>query len=371
LYYPELNVGGVERHILSLIRQTNNEFKWFLIAPVSQGYRKLLRESQVKILRWRPKSVWSLATLPELIGLLKNNRIALVHIHGPEVFILGKLAALACGIPVVITFHLRIAEYFRGTSVKARIKKAAFLIFDSILNLLVHPYVIYVSKNDIAKERRVGYSHERIFVVSNGVDSRIFSSARRSRTKIRRSIGITPSTIVVSFLGRLDQQKGIDTLINAFVDFNRRYSKTCLWLIGDGPLRKHYESLTDKILRGKVVIWGFRPDVPELLAATDIFVSPSNYESTSFAILEAMASQLPVIATDVGEANMIISNQINGILIHRGNTAEMTGALLEVAANKELRKKLGSAARKSIREYSLDQMVSDVMRVYKNALSNN
>ncbi|MGH2582531.1 MAG: glycosyltransferase family 4 protein [Anaerolineales bacterium] len=367
LYYPELNIGGVEQHIRSLVAGEPEKYRWFLIAPVSQVYREVLNGLGVAIPNWNPKSIWKPGSLLALIRLLRKHRIHLLHIHGPEAFISGKLAALACQIPVIITVHLRFADYFRGRSLLAWLKRSIYLFLDSILNLLVKPYTIYVSERDRERNQK-RENPTRVYVVRNGVDIQEFSSAKNARYRIRRSIGISPSTLIVSFIGRLDHQKGVNTLLSAYKDFSEHRPNTTLWLIGDGPLRGECEEMVANNQNGKVVFWGFRDDVPELLSATDIFVLPSNYEGTSFALLEAMASRLPVIATEVGEANRIIKDGITGILIPPEDTERMAGALLDLATNSSLRRKLGGEARKTMREFSIGQMVDDVSRVYRQAL---
>ncbi len=367
IYRPELNFGGVEEHIKSILKSRKPQnFNWFLFAPVSGAYKDSLKSQAVEIIFWNPVSVWSLASLYDLIHLLKIHHISLLHIHSPEVLVIGKLAAWTCRVPVVVTVHLLLSDYFRGKSILANIKKQLYLSVDSILNLLLHPYIIYVSSRDKERSRRVFHLSKKVFVIQNGVDVDRFKDAKRKRSQNRGSFGVSPSTVIITFVGRLDQQKGVDILLDAFYEFKKSFQNTILWLIGDGPLRKEYEIQAMQVEGHAIVFWGFREDVRELLSASDIFVLPSRYEATPIALLEAMASGVPSIATEVGE--QIIENKKNGISIPADNVAELTEAIKYLAASKKAREQLGHAGRLRAEDFPVQRMVEEIYHVYKMAL---
>ena len=137
-------------------------------------------------------------------------------------------------------------------------------------------------------------------------------------------------------------------------------------IAGEGPSRWQLDKQVRANGMDRIVhLLGHRSDVPALLAAADIFALPSHREGLPLALLEAMASGLPVIATDVGGCCEVIENGRNGILISPGSPEQMARAIKRLALDEGLRRALGDAARQTIEQrFSIDRMVRQVEELY-------
>lgn len=152
------------------------------------------------------------------------------------------------------------------------------------------------------------------------VDSDTFhlsSTAARQEAcrSLRTQLGITPSTRVLTSVGRLDRQKDPILMLESFSDLHRRRPDTHLLLIGDGDMRSQVEqAISDMELQSSITLPGVkRPEqIADILRGSDLFVLSSAYEGMPIAVLEALASGIPVVTTDVGEVRLVVRNGESG-----------------------------------------------------------
>ncbi len=207
--------------------------------------------------------------------------------------------------------------------------------------------------------------------IPNGVDAERFrpQSARLQRES-RRALGLTDDVIVFGCIASLTPVKCHADLLDAFALLHRQMPYTRLLLIGDGPLRPQVaRQIAALELDGVVSLLGDRPDVEALLPALDVAVLVSSTEGMSNAILEAMASGLPVIATDAGGNSQLVDHQVTGILVPVHEPMLLAEALRTLAEAPETRRRMGDAARIRVeREFSLDSMVQSFDQLYRRLL---
>lgn len=194
----------------------------------------------------------------------------------------------------------------------------------------------------------------KVFIIPNGVDVR----------KFRPDLAKEREDFTVLYVGRLINQKGVDTLIRAMKDVNGE-----LWIIGRGPKRKKLENLAKKLGIGeKVKFLGFVPDdvLPEYMCKCHVLVLPSRWEPFGMVLLEAMACGRPVIGSRVGGIPEIIKDGENGFLFEPLDHRELAMKLELLREDEGLRKKLGANARRSVEEgYSWEIVVERVEKVYE------
>ncbi len=149
------------------------------------------------------------------------------------------------------------------------------------------------------------------------------------------------------------------------------FPSTKFVVVGEGPDRDKLESLIDELkLRGSVSMLGRRNDMPSVYASLDIMVSSSRQEGLPMAILEGMASSLPLIATRVGDVPTVVLDGQTGVVVPPENAALLASAIVSLLRNPAQRKRLGAAARKLIEdEFSAERMTADYLRVYAKAAS--
>jgi sugar transferase (PEP-CTERM/EpsH1 system associated) len=204
-------------------------------------------------------------------------------------------------------------------------------------------------------------------IVPNGVDGDRFAPSREVSARIRRELGISSDALVVGFVGRLVALKDVKTLLLALEGLVSKVREVHAIVVGSGPeligLRDYVDG--SATLRGRVCFTGPREDVPDLLKAMDLFVLPSLMEGMSNTILEAMATGLPVIATNVGGNPEILTDSVSGYLFQPGNVDELRSKLATLLLNRELRKGFGQAARsRALTTFSLEAMLRQYRQLY-------
>ncbi|MEJ2345806.1 MAG: TIGR03088 family PEP-CTERM/XrtA system glycosyltransferase [Gammaproteobacteria bacterium] len=224
-------------------------------------------------------------------------------------------------------------------------------------------------------ENEVRVPTDRIVRICNGVDTETFGPPAGGREPLPEVGGAGDVDLVIGTVGRLEAVKDQITLARAFVrlvaDQPELMNRCRLVMIGEGSLRPEIERvLSDAGLAGSVWLPGARDDVARLLRGFDVFVLPSKAEGISNTILEAMASGLPVVATDVGGNRELVADGTTGFLVPRDDPEAMAGALLNYVRNPELAKSHGRSARRRIEaEFSIDGMVRRYGDLYSEVLA--
>ncbi|MHA1572807.1 MAG: glycosyltransferase, partial [Alphaproteobacteria bacterium] len=172
--------------------------------------------------------------------------------------------------------------------------------------------------------------------------------------------------LVVGYVGRLVPQKGLRLLLQAFAKTAGPRSDMHLCIVGDGPSRDALAGEAKRLgVDSRTRFMGARKDVAGCLRAMDIFVLPSYREGLPLSLLEAMATRLPVIATRVADNEKIVTHGVDGILVGPGSADELAGALGNLVADTELRRRLGARARERIaRNFSMQAYIHAHERIY-------
>lgn len=205
---------------------------------------------------------------------------------------------------------------------------------------------------------RAGFPAERIVRVPNGVDLNHFRPDPVGRSpEGRRRLGL-PAGPLLAFAGRLDPQKGLHTLLAAVQPLLAGDGETRLLVMGDGPQRPELEQAVRRAsLSARILFRGLVRDVAPYLRACDIFVFPSVGEGMPNALLEALASGLPCVASAIGGCTDIVTDGETGLLVPPGDAAAFRGALERLLQSPELRERLGAAARASVvSRFGLERM---------------
>jgi len=178
---------------------------------------------------------------------------------------------------------------------------------------------------------------------------------------------ITDAGVRVVMVSRLADGKGFDDLLAAINLLS--HNDLSVYLVGDGPLREQVQKEIDRSgLSEKVHMLGYRSDIPAILSACDIFVLPSYREGTPRVITEAMASGLPVIATDIAGIPEQVADRESGFLIEPGDVDALVNRLDRLASLESLRREFGTAGRERAARFSKERMLADLKGVYEELL---
>jgi L-malate glycosyltransferase len=204
-----------------------------------------------------------------------------------------------------------------------------------------------------------GFGAHAIDVIENGIEVGRYARAADG-AMLRHQLGLDPDRRYVACIARFHPVKDHGTLIRAFSTVARQLGDVDLLLAGAGPMLADSEQLVRELgLEGRVRFLGVRRDVPALLQASHVFALNSVSEAASLTVLEAMACELPVVATAVGGNPEMVRDGIDGILVERQNPEATARALLRILQDGELAAQMGRAARAHVLErYRLDATIS-------------
>ncbi len=271
-----------------------------------------------------------------LVRLLRAERPDLVHAHMPISGFLGRLAARIAGVPrVAYTCH---GFLFNQPAPWPR--RAAALIMEWIGGRLTDVFLT-VSTEEAADARRLRIS-ARATPVGNGRDPARFHPDPAARARIRATLCVPEDRVVVIAVSRLVRHKGYPELLEAMRDVDAD-----LWIVGERLASDHGADLEPVFaasgLGPRLKRLGYRDDIPDLLAASDIFALPSHFEGLPMSIIEAMLTGLPVVATNIkGPREQVVDGE-TGLLVPPRHSAPLAAALARLAADRPMRERLGAA----------------------------
>ncbi|NVM22897.1 MAG: glycosyltransferase family 4 protein, partial [Desulfobacterales bacterium] len=223
--------------------------------------------------------------------------------------------------------------------------------------------------NDVTAElHEAGFDRKRTWYLPNGVP--VPPLVAGDRSALRAGLGLPSDAVIAVFVGRLTAQKAPELLLDAWTAVLRKYPAGKLIFVGDGEKRAMLEAGTRQAgLADSIAFTGQVDNVGDYLAAADIFVLPSTTEGMSIALLEAMAVELPVVASMVSGTVDVIKHGENGLLFEPGHTAELTDCLVSLIESSKRRAELGSQARKTVeKHFSIDTTVDRYVALYKSLL---
>jgi len=294
-------------------------------------------------------------TLRDLVKLIRNRRVAVLHTHEFFMNTLGLMASWLTGVPLVATVHGR--NYY---SDRAR-RRVAYRLVGRFAGQMVT--VSEANKRFLAE--RVGIPARRIQVIPNGVplDDR---PGAATLSALRESLGIDQHHTVVGTVGSLYPVKGHKYLMDAVPSVLGRFPQTVFVIIGQGRLREELEAHAARLgVAANLRFLGHREDVHDLLSICDIFVLPSLSEGMPLALLEAMAAGLPAVATRVGGVTEVLEDRKTGLLVPSGDSDALADTIMTLLANPSLAKELGEAARRIAEtRFALPGMVGAYEGIY-------
>lgn len=354
-----LEGGGTERTLVALLRAFDpSAFRHVVVTLHGAGSLSARLPDHVAC---RPiaavgRSWW---TGLKLAKIIRDYRAALVHARNTGCWIDAIIARyLTSGARLVLGFHgLETTQPFSRR--QRRWARGAVLAGAR-----------FVSVSEAGRRQlhdQDGVPSDRIDVLRNGVDLRQFGGLQNgTRERMRASFEFDDLTFVVGTVGSLTPVKQHATLIRAVACAAEYVPHIRLLVVGDGPLRA---SLTEQAraagIANRVVFAGRREDVPALMRCMDAYVCSSASEGMSNALLEAMATGLPVIATDVGDNARMVRNGIDGRIVEPSSCAAIADALTLLARNPDHHRGFAAAARTRAEEYDFDRTVHAYEAYYR------
>ena len=338
-------IGGGQIHVLLLAEYLDRNIFDVEVACEGKGYlADELRKRSIPVVPLKMGNTVRPRTLRETVAVLRRGNYDILHTHGGTSGFWGRIASLYSHTP-----RVRIHTY-HGIHYVHR-KGAASRLFCAAERLLVRATdrIITVCPSDKEKALRLKLtSPAKTTVVYNGIEIERYSGSG-GRSEVRQQLNIPADTFIFGTVGRLNIQKGHIYLIKAFAELHRDHPNSELWIVGSGELHDDLQLLAHECgIEKSVRFLGDRDNIPEILAALDAFIISSLWEGMPLALLEAMASGKPVVATGVDGITDLIVHGENGILVPVREVARLTESMVQIFKDKSLRGRLAENARQTV-----------------------
>lgn len=357
-----LDVGGCERHLFQVLPRLASEFdiSVFVIHPGGKMEQAFI-EAGVPVLTpgaflgGAPGRLWGIA---RLVYELLANRDAIVHFFLPEAYLIGGICAALIGHPRMVMSRRSLNLYQMNHPLPACIERK------------LHGRMRVIVGNSAAVIRDLreeGVDESKLRLIYNGVEACAFRQGE-GRASFRKRLGIPDEEMVMMVVANLIPYKGHEDLIRALgAVADHLPAPWRLVLVGrDDGIGASLQRLAVSLgLEERVLFVGQVKEVEGIWSIADIAVLPSHQEGFSNSVLEAMASGLPMVVTDVGGNPEAVLHEVTGLVVPAGSPVELGEALLDLATDERKRRDYGAAAALRAREvFSVDACVKAYKELY-------
>lgn len=306
-------------------------------------------------------------SLQQMEKLLKEIRFSLVHVHTPVAAFVTRLACQRTNThPVLYTAHG--FHFYKGAPLKN------WLLYYNMEKLAAHwtDGLITINEEDYKAAQKFKLrSNGKVFFVPGvgvdivGLEQRIASIDRSEK---RKELGISEQSTVLITVAELIPRKNHIQVLKALSKLNK--TNFHYLIVGNGESEQQLEKAVNELmLQDKVSFLGFRRDVPELMASSDIFILTSRHEGLTRAIMEAMAVGLPIIATDVRGNRDLVKSGENGYLVSLDDAEQTAIAIERLINSRNLRCSMGEKSKELVKQYDLKNIIPQMEEIYDLFLS--
>lgn len=353
-------IGGGESYLLSLVENLDrNQFEPVVISFTDGPMVNRLQELGIKTHVVYTEKPFDFRIWKKVKHLIEEENIDIVHAHGTRAASNLFWAAKKLKLPLIYTCHAWSFHRDQNAVVKKlRILSEQFLTTKADVNIC--------GSNANRETGRHLFKNFDAVVINNSIDPKRFNPNGVFKN-IREELGIAADELIIASIARFTLQKQPLKLIAAFAEVSKKIPNVRLLMVGDGEQKEEAIKLIQKRkLQNNIILQPFRQDIPDVLAAVDIFILPSLWEAFPIALLEAMSMGKAVIGTNVDGTPEIIMHEQNGLLIDVNDVEKASAdALLRLCTDEALRKRLQQAAIKSIyNTYNVETLARKNEEVY-------
>jgi glycosyltransferase involved in cell wall biosynthesis len=324
-----------------------------------------------RVYRFAPLASHSIPEYPELaihvppfLKILKHcydQRYTHIHVATPgPMGLAGMAIARILHLPLTGTYHTAFPQYARALTEDLYVEQ---MMWTGMMWFYAQLDAVYVPSHATGADLAArGLSSEKIRVYPRGVDTVRFNPSKASRA-VREELGVTGETPLLLYVGRVSKEKNLPVLVDAMQMLTARNLDLHLVIVGDGPYRKEMEQ---KLASTKATFTGYKSgeQLTHLFASADIFVLPSTTDTFGNVVLEAQASGLPVIVSNVGGPREMIDAGATGLVVSSMTGPAFAEAIAYLLGDPELRKAMGHAARAVTETRGIDACVSRLWEMY-------
>jgi len=363
-FYPA--IGGISEHVYNFAKyatKQGHDVRVITPSPVNYSKRELkaiddsmLPGQVIRLGHHLPVfSNHSLSRIgialsidKKLTDVFETEKFDVVHTHSPLAGYIPLLTVKYSNTLTVGTMH----TYFKDNYWFKKYKKYLVQYYDALDGC--------ISVSESSKNLIQEYLGRTPTVITNGIDVNLFGNTKEKISQF------DDGKINVFFVGRAEPRNGIDVLIKSFLKAVRKNGDMRLIIAGDGPFLQYYKDMVPTVHKNDIHFVGqIYEERPAYYNTADIHVFPAEIATFSITVLEGLAAGKPVITTDMKSFKEIMDHGKEGFLVKYGDSDTMAERILALAADKELRKTMGIAARKRAMQYSWEAITSKIIDFYR------
>jgi glycosyltransferase involved in cell wall biosynthesis len=358
----DLHFGGAETVVINLaliLKRRGWTVKLISMMPAGERAEKLSSSGiEVASLNMR-RGIPDPRAVPKLVALIRKWRPQLLHNHIIHANYINRFARLFVSVPVLIsTAH--------NANEGGRWRMLGYRLSDFLSDMTTN-----VSQAAVDRYIDIGVAPtNKITFIPNGLNTDEFHPQAKTRNSLRNKLGIDDGFIWLA-VGRMEQQKDYPVMLRALAQLEMG-PKAQLFIAGKGRLEHEIRRLARELdIQDNVTFLGLRKDIPKLMNAADAYLMSSAWEGMPMVLLEAAATGLPIVTTDVGGNREVVIDGVSGFVVSSRNSDELASAMKRIMTMPATgRAKMGSAGRSYIEEnYSIERVVDMWEDLYKKLLS--
>lgn len=313
-----------------------------------------------------PFNIENIKAYKQLKKIIVDEKYDVIHTHTP---VASTISRLVCrdlkSVKVFYTAHG--FHFFEGAPIKN------WLLFYPIEKILAKytDVLITMNEEDYKAVTTRKFKAKKIVKVNGvGIDLEKFTpQTEEIKYSMRKEYGYSDKDFILIYVAELSHRKNQDLLINAVAKTINRVPNIKLLLVGDGSLRTQYSNLIKSLgIENNVELLGYRKDVPNLMLLSDVLVSSSRQEGLPVNVMEGMATGLPLIVTNCrGNCDLVIDD-LNGYIVEMDNVNMMSKRIEDIYKDERKRDMFSKNSLKLIKQYSLDSVLDNMRKVYKELL---
>jgi len=355
---------GAERWILALNNNLDPEkVRSDLVVTTEKGRQpeivKHFNSGKCQVFEIKTNARFSFSAIRELVKIIKQRDIDIIHTHGYKSDIMGLIAARMAGIKIISTPH--------GYGEPSDIKLKVFIKFGKFAQKFCDS-IVPLSEQLVGEVKAAGIADKKIHFIRNAVDLKEVEEYRIQK-KTKKSAG---EKLRVGYIGQIIPRKKVDHILNVYNEIWLENKNIEMQLLGDGESRVEMEALAATLPCAKSIEFlGFRNDRLTLLSQFDLFVMTSSDEGIPRCLMEAIAMEVPVAAYNISGVDQLVSHEETGLLATYGDQQTLKKYWLKLLADKAYAETLAKQGREFVSErYSGQRMAAEYTSLYQTLLSN-
>jgi glycosyltransferase involved in cell wall biosynthesis len=353
----QLGIGGLELQALELCNGLDKNKYEIECIPLWSilNLQNEFENAGVKIVNIHKKRSVDIFMFIKLIQYLKKNNFDIVHTWIFSSNTWTRLAAVLAKVPIIIASERNVDDW----------KKPHHIFIDKLLAKYSDVVIVNSKavKNFVENE---GIPSNKCILINNGLDFKKYSAINLNKNELLEQLNIPKGKVIIGVFANFRPEKDYSTFVTVANEISLSRDNVHFIACGDGVEFNIIKKLVIKQgLEKKISFLGLRRDLPTIMKCTDIFLSTSHREGMSNSILEAMASGLPVVVTNVGGNSEIVENRESGFLVPVGATCQIISAIEKLIDSPSLRKEMGEKGKQFVNNhFSLGAMINSYDDLY-------